>query len=212
MTTLEYPPSASDRAAGVRIALAVGVEERGRVEVIIKDVWPEATLRDIGTNVGDSPACALAIASPSCGWELIGILAQRSPTVVTAERLDHEDYLRALDAGAIGCVPLTLPPDALRRALEGALRGEAAYPRSLIAEWRRSRNGSLWLSDRDREVLLLLADGRSDKEIAAVLGVAVASASKHVAKIRHQLGAPTRAAAVAKASHFDLFLGRGRAG
>jgi non-specific serine/threonine protein kinase len=53
------------------------------------------------------------------------------------------------------------------------------------------------LTERQREILRLLVDGASDKEIAAALGITRRTAAHHVAAIRARLGAPSRTAAAA---------------
>ena len=53
------------------------------------------------------------------------------------------------------------------------------------------------LTERQREILRLLVDGSSDKEIAAALGITRRTAAHHVAAIRAKLGAPSRTAAAA---------------
>ena len=60
------------------------------------------------------------------------------------------------------------------------------------------------LTPRERDVLRLLVDGLSDKEIAAALGISRFTASNHVTAIRDKLGAPSRAAAVALALRDEL--------
>jgi excisionase family DNA binding protein len=60
------------------------------------------------------------------------------------------------------------------------------------------------LTSRERDVLRLLVDGLSDKEIAAALGISRHTASNHVTAIRDKLGAPSRAAAVAIAIRDEL--------
>jgi DNA-binding CsgD family transcriptional regulator len=60
------------------------------------------------------------------------------------------------------------------------------------------------LTSRERDVLRLLVDGLSDKEIAAALGISRHTASNHVTAIRDKLGAPSRAAAVAIALRDNL--------
>ena len=65
---------------------------------------------------------------------------------------------------------------------------------------RRPQVGALGqrvLTARERDVLRLLVDGLSDKEIAAALGISRYTASNHVTAIRDKLGAPSRAAVVA---------------
>ena len=55
------------------------------------------------------------------------------------------------------------------------------------------------LTSRERQVLRLLVEGRSDKQNAGALFISRPTASKHVAAILAKLGAPSRAAAVAVA-------------
>ncbi len=61
------------------------------------------------------------------------------------------------------------------------------------------------LTQREQEVLLLLADGASNQDIANQLVVSLATAKKHVASILSKLGAENRTQAIARArSHFLL--------
>jgi ATP/maltotriose-dependent transcriptional regulator MalT len=60
------------------------------------------------------------------------------------------------------------------------------------------------LSRREREVLTLVADGLSDREIAERIAVSHHTVHRHVANIRHKLGSASRAAAVAEAVRLGL--------
>jgi DNA-binding NarL/FixJ family response regulator len=64
-----------------------------------------------------------------------------------------------------------------------------------VAQLKRAYN----LSEREREVLALLIDGRTNKEIAEALTVSVNTVKKHVQSIFTKLNVDSRAAAVAKA-------------
>jgi DNA-binding NarL/FixJ family response regulator len=94
---------------------------------------------------------------------------------------------------------------AMRRALVGALRGEPAYSRAVLSERIRIELGTaasrgartLKLTPRQREVVALIATGASDKEIGTALGIATATAQKHVTHLLKRLDVPNRAAAVA---------------
>ena len=81
------------------------------------------------------------------------------------------------------------------------LTGSARRARSARREPLRQ---TLPLTTREREVLRLVVDGLSDKEIAASLSIAQATASDHVASIRAKLGVPSRAAASALAVRSGL--------
>jgi ATP/maltotriose-dependent transcriptional regulator MalT len=60
------------------------------------------------------------------------------------------------------------------------------------------------LSEREREVLVLLADGLSNAEIAGALFVALGTVKTHVHNICAKLGAPSRGRAVARARELGL--------
>jgi predicted ATPase/DNA-binding CsgD family transcriptional regulator len=64
---------------------------------------------------------------------------------------------------------------------------------------------ALGLTRREREVLLLLAEGRSDREIAAALFISPKTVGLHVSHLLAKLGVPSRAAAVAHAHRHRLF-------
>jgi DNA-binding CsgD family transcriptional regulator len=56
-------------------------------------------------------------------------------------------------------------------------------------------DATVTLSAREQSVLRLVATGRTDKEVAAALGLRVRTVNSHVASIRRKLGVTTRAAA-----------------
>jgi DNA-binding NarL/FixJ family response regulator len=60
------------------------------------------------------------------------------------------------------------------------------------------------LTEREKEVLRLIARGYSDKQIAADLGIARFTASNHVSNIRTKLDAPSRSAVAAVAARAGL--------
>jgi DNA-binding CsgD family transcriptional regulator len=74
------------------------------------------------------------------------------------------------------------------------LAGSTPRRHSRATSRTRARQ-SLPLTEREREVLRLVVEGLSDKEIAAALGISRSTASDHVAAIRAKLGASSRAAA-----------------
>jgi non-specific serine/threonine protein kinase len=156
------------------------------------------------------------------GFTLLGlalVAAVEGAAETAARRLGTLDALRVLGGLAL--------PDHYRRRVERvqtlarAALGEDAYTRAwsaghadpsvVIAEARGRRNTRMAtpgedlsqeqvrLSPREREVLTLLVEGRSDKEIADRLFIARRSASKYVSAILAKLDVPSRAAAAAVA-------------
>jgi DNA-binding CsgD family transcriptional regulator len=76
---------------------------------------------------------------------------------------------------------------------------------------RAGDRSAIRLSPREREVLVLLAAGHTDRAIAAALFVSVRTVEGHVARILAKLGAPTRGAAVTTAVATGLVVPRASA-
>lgn len=111
-------------------------------------------------------------------------------TVSEAER----DLLEAVAAGAVGYLVKSTPVDELRRALRSAADGEPVFSPSLAAlvmgEFRRLHKvtgGSQPLSEREREVLQLVARGHTYKEIGAELHISPKTVENHVRNILGKL-------------------------
>jgi DNA-binding CsgD family transcriptional regulator len=136
-------------------------------------------------------------------WDVIAAAVHQAPTVIVTTRHDEDDAQRALMLGVFGYISASLPPGALRRAILGALNGEPAYSRRLLAHELRSRaraqlaGKTLSLTSRQLEVLMLIANGAADKEIAGRLTITTATAQKHVTNLLRRLNVPNRAAAAA---------------
>jgi len=146
------------------------------------------------------------------GIELTAELAARHPAVpivVTANATGPREALRAVRAGAAGYLSKSLSPSSLAPALRGVTRGEGAlsrrYTATLMRELHRqarergpaARHVRSRLTEREWQVLNLLADGRRTSEIAAELVVSVETVRSHVKSIMRRLGVHSRAAAVA---------------
>ena len=112
-------------------------------------------------------------------------------TVSEAER----DLLDAVSAGAVGYLVKSTPPAELRAALLRAAAGEPVFSPALaglvLGEFRRlSRSdavGAQPLSEREREVLQLVARGHKYKEIGAQLHIAEKTVENHVRNILGKL-------------------------
>jgi DNA-binding CsgD family transcriptional regulator len=76
-----------------------------------------------------------------------------------------------------------------------AMSQEEALMEALAIEAEPAPGATHGLTPREREVLRLVVEGHSDKEIGAALGISVQTAAKHVGNILRKLGAPSRTAA-----------------
>ena len=129
---------------------------------------------------------------------------------------DDEDVFAALRAGALGYLLKDVSSDRLVEAVLSAARGESVLQPSVAAkvvarfaqldDAPRSRPQPLVvpLSDRELDVLRLLADGRSNREIATALFLAEGTVKNHVTNVLGKLGARDRTQAALRARALDL--------
>jgi DNA-binding NarL/FixJ family response regulator len=112
----------------------------------------------------------------------------------------------ALDAGVGGVIDKEAPLDDLLRAIsivaEGGTYLDPAAAAALIAQRQKNRNREL--TPRERDVLRLLADGKTNEEIGAALTISPQTVRTHVQKAMEKLGATTRVQAVATALRESL--------
>ena len=141
------------------------------------------------------------------GGTLIRLLLERVPAtrilVLTTHDTDS-DVLPAIEAGAIGYLLKDAPREELFRAVRAAARGETVLSPSvatlLLSRVRpREPLASARLSAREREVLALIAEGRTNRETAAALFLSEATVKTHLLHIYAKLGVPDRASAVSAA-------------
>lgn len=114
---------------------------------------------------------------------------------------DCRKALGALAAGAHGYIPKRLALEDMLRAFDTALNGQIYVPPGIsqvVEPARRSAAvDSSSLTGRQREVISLLAKGRSNKEIARALNIAEGTVKVHVAAIFRLFGVRNRVSAAA---------------
>ena len=125
---------------------------------------------------------------------------------------DDESLFAAMRAGARGYIPKDADGDELLRAIRAAAVGEAIFGASIahrmIEFFARRRGGPAVafpeLTDREREVLSLLADGRSNADIAQRLAITQKTVRNHVANIFAKLQVDDRGQAIVRAREAGL--------
>ena len=136
--------------------------------------------------------------------------------VLTTFEEDAEVFA-ALRAGAVGYLLKASPSERLCAAIRLAARGESFLEPSVtakvVAEFARMGERAVRqtapplaepLSTRERDVLRLLAEGRSNKEIAAELGIAEGTVKNHMSNVLGKLGVLDRTQAALRARELDL--------
>lgn len=133
------------------------------------------------------------------GLAVVKACAPIAPIVILTVSEDERDLLDAVAAGAAGYLLKSTPLDDLRHAFDRAAAGEPVFSPSLAAlvlgEFRRlaRQAGASPLSDREREVLQLVARGHSYGEIGRELTISAKTAENHVRNILGKLHLSRRA-------------------
>lgn len=167
----------------------VGEASDGRIAVqMAEDLCPDVLLMDIGMpNLNGIQATALiAKTNPKVG---IVILSMYS---------DEEYLLRALNAGARGYLLKESAEEDLDRAVRAVAQGKSFFSPAIQATlrddyMRQLRQKGLTdsydlLTDREKEVLQLLAEGKANKEVATALDCSVNTIATHRMHLMQKLG------------------------
>lgn len=135
------------------------------------------------------------------GVETIRRIKSQSPKarfIILTTYEGDEDIHQAMEAGASGYLVKGLPQEMLVNAVRRVHSGERYLPPPMTkALSQRTPDSNLSL--REREVLRLVANGQSNKEIASSLGIAEATVKCHVSVILARLNANDRTQAVVNA-------------
>jgi DNA-binding NarL/FixJ family response regulator len=189
--------------------LVAGEAANGRAAVdLARRTFPQVVLMDIRMPVLDGlEATKLICEDPT--------LDRTRVLVLTTFDLDEYVY-SALRAGASGFLLKDTPRRELLHAIEGVAAGDALISpkitRRLIAEFAARRDPQTQpppaalaeLTDRERDILLLVARGLSNAEIAGQLVISPLTAKTHVRNVLRKLGCRDRAALVSLAYESGL--------
>lgn len=135
------------------------------------------------------------------GLKAIRLLTSAAPgsRVVAVSRLDGDESMhQSVKAGARGYIVRSMSADAIVSALRNVHAGRCSLPWGAIDQIA-GRVGKPDLTSRERQVLLLIAEGWGNAKIAANLGIAVGTVKIHVRAILAKLGADDRTEAAALA-------------
>lgn len=181
----------ADRAPHIHVETAV---PDGELMVRLAEFRPDVVLADTATIRRH------AIRAGIPGSRLIGFAVTE----------DEDDVIACAEAGVVGFVGRDAPVDDLVAAIEAALRGQlwcsarvaALMCACLVARVHAPVADDGWLTGRERQVLGLIDDGLSNKEIAQRLSIEVSTVKNHVHNLLEKLRVKHRwqAAAVARRS------------
>jgi two-component system, NarL family, response regulator DevR len=201
----------------VRAGLRLLIEDRPDLEVLAEAGSADQGLDAIG-RIRRSRVIVLVglgLVGDHDSYWLIRTLRQRFPThalLGCGANADPTAISRALFVGADGFVDKNIDPVEFLQALRAAAGGDMvlATPASssalgAIAEGiERRRDVEVKLTDREREVLVVAAEGLTARQIATRLGVRERTVTTHLARIYGKLGVGNRLAAIRMATRSGL--------
>jgi two-component system, NarL family, response regulator LiaR len=191
---------------GLRMFLAldpelevVGEAEDGRRAVQLAErLRPDVVLMDLLMPQMDGVSATAAIRQQLPETEVIALTSV----------LEDEQVVGAVRAGAIGYLLKNTESDELCRSIKAAAAGQVQLApeaaRRLMREVRSPDQPSVPLSERETEVLLLLATGKANKEIAHELTIGEQTVKTHVSSILGKLGVQSRTQAALYAQRTGL--------
>jgi DNA-binding NarL/FixJ family response regulator len=186
------------------------------ITVVLADdhpIWRDGVRNDLGDGfrvVGEAGSADDAIAAIRAtapdlvvcdlnmpgggGIKVARTCSEQTRIVMLTVSEQERDLLDAVAAGAVGYLVKSTPGPELRAALVRAAKGEPVFSPALAAlvlgEFRRmakSATGANPLSEREREVLLLVARGHTYREIGGELFIAEKTVENHVRNILGKL-------------------------
>ncbi|MFP7364589.1 response regulator transcription factor [Corynebacterium callunae] len=168
-------------------AEALQIAAEGGVDVVLMDL-----------RFGDSPGTAQA-AGVEATRQLRALDNPPQVLVVTNYSTDG-DVVGAVSAGAVGYLLKDSSPAELISGIRDAARGESVLSRQVASKiMGRMNNPMTALSPRELEVLHLVSEGKSNREIAKKLVLTEATVKSHMGHVFNKLDVTSRTAAVAEA-------------
>lgn len=133
------------------------------------------------------------------GIELTRRLRESSPDlhVLILSMYDNGEYVSsALKAGARGYLLKDAPASEVLRAIETVAEGGSYFCQSAVAAMAEAPAENTPLTDREREILIFIVKGESNKRIAQQLNISVRTVETHRMSLRRKLGVITSAGLV----------------
>jgi len=159
------------------------------------------------------PDVVIAFSDGEGEWEPILDRAEGAEVILVVDDPSLQDLEEAMRNGIHGVLAMDVGQEELIAALQAVAQGLAVFPSHVTDQAGQLRGSDPSptgapesLTSREREVLLLLADGLSNKVIADRLGISDHTVKFHVASILGKLGASSRTEAVTSAIRLGLIM------
>ena len=184
----------------MRLGIAAIINDQTDMAVVAQAGTGEEAVAEYRRSRPDVVLMDLRLPGMS-GVEAIRAIHREQPRarfVVLTTYEGDEDIHQALEAGAQGYLVKGMSPEALVDAVRRVHAG-SRFLAPPVARALAARNPNSDLSAREREVLALIVGGKSNREIAAELGITEGTVKCHVTTLLERLGVSDRTQAVVAA-------------
>ncbi|RZS66510.1 LuxR family two component transcriptional regulator [Agromyces ramosus] len=192
----------SDDHPVVRAGIRALLESEADLQVVAEAATAEDAVRLAAASDVDLVLMDLQFPGAMQGAEATRRIRSHAaaPRVLVLTNYDTDaDILGAIEAGASGYLLKDAPPAELVAAVRAAAVGESALAPAVSSRLDASMASGDRLTVREAEVLSLVADGRSNRDIGRELFLSEATVKSHLVHIFTKLGVGSRTAAVARA-------------
>jgi NarL family two-component system response regulator LiaR len=161
----------------------------------------------------------LGVQRDGLGYATVEAIRRTAPEVAIVVLSDDPGDLLALVHHSVSYLSRRASPEELLAAVEGALRGQSLVDRAAVAKAIEAMAGEgkgtarpadriRSLTPRERQVLALITQGRTNRQIAEALSLSIGTVKVHVCNILTKLGVCDRVQAAVWAVQNDLGAGR----
>ena len=187
----------------VRSGLRALLGTQPDLHVIAEAASGEEAMDRVQERSPDVVVMDLAMGAGMDGIEAIRRIRERNrgQAILVFTTYDSDaDIVRAVDAGAMGYLLKDAAPEEIFSAIRGAVQGKSVMSPPVASRlFQQLRNPEEILTPREAELLSLLTEGLSNRELGRRLFISEATVKTHLAHIYAKLGVETRAAAIATA-------------
>ncbi|MGC3995179.1 MAG: response regulator transcription factor [Propionicimonas sp.] len=187
-------------AASTDLVLVATCSSGAEAVEMVRRNPPDVVLMDIQMPIMDGIQATAAI----------GAIAPAVKVVALTSFGDDDAVAEMLNAGAAGFLIKNTKPQALIQAIKAAHNGLTVYPADPIRRWGQSRRRPVApvLTERERQVLDLLAAGLNNRQIGQAMFVSASTVKNHLSDLMDKLDAPSRIGVVARAHELGLLTRR----
>ncbi|WPU23602.1 response regulator transcription factor [Cedecea neteri] len=154
--------------------------------------------QDIYLSLGQFPASLILLdgdGNKNDGLKLLDELAEKLPSVpvvMLVNKYQPAQLRQFLRHHAVAAIRRDSPPATIAQTLQTAAMGMLCFPHESLHSLNESGDASTLLSDRQKEILKLLAAGESNKQISRQLNISAGTVKAHLESIFRRLNVSNR--------------------